>query len=403
MNEQKITVVIPTRERSDVLEKSLITVTSQDYGNLEVIVSDNYSCDDTEDVVRSINDARVKYINTGKRVSMSHNWEFALSHVADGWVTIIGDDDGLLPGSLNKVSEIIRSTDVQAIRSSVCSYSWPSLTGKDFGRMGIPLKSGCEVRDSKVWLSKLMNGYANYSELPMLYNGGFVDMQVMKKIKRKTGAVYLSCIPDVYSAVSISSVIEKYIYSNEPLAINGGSKHSTGTSYFAESGKSALSPAQKFRAEANISFHENVPLCADGSYPLSIQALVYESFLQSATLRDAIPERMHLQQLELILATADRRDVVVWEWGKLFAMNHGLNYEEIQNRARRRGMFLRLMSFPSRISSAFNTCTVGSTKLPIKDVYEASIVAAEVRNHMPSRFKKMYRLFDRALEKTISA
>jgi len=64
----------PTRERSDVLEKSLITVTSQDYGNLEVIVSDNYSCDDTEDVVRSTNDARVKYINTGKRVSMSHNW-----------------------------------------------------------------------------------------------------------------------------------------------------------------------------------------------------------------------------------------------------------------------------------------------------------------------------------------
>ena len=37
---------------------------------------------------------------------MSHNWEFALGFVPDGWVTIIGDDDALLPGALKRVSGI---------------------------------------------------------------------------------------------------------------------------------------------------------------------------------------------------------------------------------------------------------------------------------------------------------
>lgn len=33
---------------------------------------------------------------------MSHNWEFAL-YVHEGWVTFMGDDDGLLPGAIGQV------------------------------------------------------------------------------------------------------------------------------------------------------------------------------------------------------------------------------------------------------------------------------------------------------------
>jgi hypothetical protein len=273
------------------------------------------------------------------------------------------------------------------------------LTGKDFGRLDVPLKSGCEVRDSKIWLSKVMNGHASYPDLPMLYNGGFVDMQALKEIKGKTGAVYLSCIPDVYSAVSISSVIKNYIYSNEPLAINGGSRHSTGTSQFSVGDNSDLDPAQIFRGEENIPFHKDVPLCADGNYPSSLQALVYESYLQSAILRDDVRESMHLQQLELILATSSRHGVAVGEWGKLFAKAHGLNYDEIKSRARRKGIFLRLVSASGLVSSAFNMCVVGSTELPIKDVYEASIAAAQVRNNAPGRLKIFHQLVISALKK----
>lgn len=389
----KFTIIIPTRERCDVLKSSLKTCTTQNYDNFEIIVSDNFSQDKTKEIVESFRDDRIRYINTGKRVSMSDNWEFALSHVTEGWVTILGDDDGLLPSSLKKVAEIINSTDVQAIRSSVCSFTWPSLTGKEFGRLGVPLRSGYEVREAKIWLSKVLSGRANYPDLPMLYNGGFICSSLIKKIKsRNNGTFYRSCIPDIYSAIAFSSIIENYIYSNEPFAINGASKHSGGTAAFSGNKDLEDSPAKKFLSEDNISPHPDIPLCADGSYPLSLQAMVYESYLQTKNLRDQAQENIHQQQLELILATSGKHLSSVRDWGKIFATTHGLNYDEIQSKASRKKIVLNLTLFPGRISRVINTYRVRCPEFFIKDVYEASIAAAAIRNAMPSRLRNITRL-----------
>lgn len=398
-----ITTIIPTRERSDTLFHCLRTVVAQDYENLSIIVSDNFSQDNTKEIVDSFADPRIKYINTGKRVSMSHNWEFALSHVTEGWVTILGDDDGLLPASLKKVAEIINSTDVQAIRSSVCSFIWPSLTGNKFGRLGVSLKSGYEVRKAKIWLSNVLNGHANYLDLPTLYNGGFICSSLIKKIKsRNSGTFYRSCIPDVYSAIAFSSIIENYIYSNESFAINGASKHSGGTAAFSGNKDLKDSPTKKFLSETNIPFHPDISLCADGSYPLSLQAMVYESYLQTKNLRDQARESIHQQQLEVILATSGRHEASVREWGKIFATTHGLDYDEIQSKASRKKIVLNLVSVPGRIFRAINTYIVGCPEFPIKDVYEAAIAAAAIRNAiMPSRLKNMSRLVGRVVDKII--
>lgn len=399
MNEPKITVVIPTRERCDVLEKSLKTVTSQSYDNLEIIVSDNCSHDGTEDMVRGVQDTRVKYLNTGRRLSMSHNWEFALSHVTDGWVTLIGDDDGLLQTALSRVAEIIRSTDTAAIRAKVCEYTWPSLSGTGFGSLSIPLNTGYEVRDSKVWLAKVMCGLARYPELPMLYNGGFIRMSVLDEIKRRTGAFYKSLTPDVYSALSIASVVNNYVYSTEPLAINGASKYSTGTSSFSKGEKTELSPTVVFRLEENIPFHRDLPLSADSTYPPSIQAILYESYLQSAELRSETSQHTHRQQLEIILATAGLHEREISEWGKIFAAAHRLDFEAIQRKGMWRRLYIKLALFPYRVSTALNTYhATGSQILPIRDVCEAAAVVNNVREAKPSRLGTAYQFIGRVID-----
>lgn len=390
MNKPKITVIIPTRERPDVLKASLKTVTSQEYKNLDIIVSDNFSQDQTEEIVLRAGDPRIKYINTGKRVSMSHNWEFALSHVVDGWVTIIGDDDGLLPGSLDKVANIIQSTDIRAIRSTVVAYAWPSLTGKGFGRLVVPLSSGYKVRDSKIQLEKVLRGSAHYTGLPMLYNGGFVDMSVLLEMKRKTGAFYKSLTPDIYSAVSIPHIIGKFIYSLEPFAINGASVHSGGTSFL--SGGTNQAPAEKFLSEENIPYHTNLPLCKDGTYPLSIQAAIYEAYFQSEKLWEKPVNLNFEQQLEVILALAGKHRDSVHEWGKIFAGTHNLNYDKIALHAKWKKISLSLSLNIQQLFRRINSYRTGSHVCPIKDVYSASIAASTVRALAPSRINNIFNL-----------
>ena len=93
LNEIKFTIVIPTRERADTLAHTLANVVLQDYGNFQILVSDNASDDDTREVVQSFTRTHnnIRYINTNQRLSMSHNWEFALSHIDDGWVIFLGE------------------------------------------------------------------------------------------------------------------------------------------------------------------------------------------------------------------------------------------------------------------------------------------------------------------------
>lgn len=397
MSGPKVTVIIPTRERCETLEKSLLTVTNQKYDNLRIIVSDNFSSDRTEDLVRSVKDQRLTYLNTGARISMSGNWEFALSHVETGWVTIIGDDDGLLPESISKLAALVQAHDTKAVRSSVCSYAWPSLMGKDFGRLGVPLQSGCELRDSREWLRRVLSGRAPYPQLPMLYNGGYVEMSVLNEIRRRTGRVYASCVPDVYSAISIASTVDNYIFTKEPLAINGASRHSTGTAYFSTHRDKDASPAQIFATEGNMPFHEGVPLCRDGSYPPSMHALVYESYLQSRSLRAKSEEDLPETMLTIILASAGRHQKSIGEWAEIFAEKHCLDMESISAKAKLVKVGVRMSSISQQLINMLNTFSLGSSDFPIRDVYEASIAAGAVRAAGIGRARNVRRLLLRSL------
>jgi glycosyltransferase involved in cell wall biosynthesis len=386
----KFTIVIPTRERADVLSASLRTAVVQNYDNLEIIVSDNFSNDGTEEIVRSFNDPRIRYLNTGKRLSMSHNWEFALSHISEGWVTILGDDDGMLPGALIRAREIIDAYKVDAIRSDIGSYVWPSLSQTSFGKLSVNLRQGCELRNSKQWLSRLVNGRESYIALPTLYTGGFINYQLIKRAQNAAGKFYSSMVPDVYSAVALSRITENYVFSHDSLAIGGASRHSTGSSQFSKnkSPANAQTPANKYYSEVNIPFHSDLPLLPDGTLPPSIQVLVYESFLQSQHLASAMttstaPE----QQLEIIIRNAKRHHRgVLSEWAKMFSQQHGLDLASVQNKSRKVKIPQKLEKNIKKIFNQFNSINIsGSHNLPIVDVYEASIVASTIKAIRPNK------------------
>lgn len=373
----KFTVVVPTRARAELLSSCLETVVRQDYPNLQIIVSDNFSGDSTEDVVRSFSDPRIKYYNTGKRLSMSHNWEFALSHVTDGWVCIVGDDDGLMPGALRRVIQLAQETGTSAVRSSVCKYKWPTADNID-ARLNVPLNEGHEIRVSATWLEKAMKGNASYADLPMLYTGGFADIRVVNAIREKTGTFYHSCVPDVYSGVAISSVISSYVYSHTPLAVAGVSRHSLGTSHFSGTKEGPTSPIQQFISESNIPFHEAVPVCANGVIPRSPHVTLLESFLQSEHLRSAPAADFFERQLEAVISTSFDSDSDIEKWLEDFSRLHHLQLDSIRWRGKWRRLRLKLMKAPSNAIQRLRTAKLRSPGEDIENVYLASLAAARV-------------------------
>ncbi|MBG9388884.1 glycosyltransferase family 2 protein [Caenimonas aquaedulcis] len=295
------TIIIPTRERADTLAWTLRTVLDQQWPRLNIIVSDNASRDNTREVVESFADSRIRYINTGRRISMSHNWEFALGHVNEGWVGFVGDDDGLLPGALERVARVIEATGARTVVSRWRFYFWPGAAGPA-NQLMVHCGSGYEVRDSSQWLRRLMDGRVVYHDLPHIYSGGFADVALLRASRNAEGTFFCSMTPDVYSAIALASTHPSYVMIHEPIAVMGVSAHSNGASNF--SPNAPPGPSEQFFSEPNIPFH-----AALGSNRVkSIPIVVYESYLQALHLHG---NRLHVRlrdQLILALAQAAPAD-----------------------------------------------------------------------------------------------
>lgn len=373
----RFTVIIPTRERSDVLRYCLDTVSAQKYDQLTIIVSDNFSQDNTRQVVESFHDARIKYINTGKRLSMSHNYEFALRHVTDGWVTVVGDDDGLLPGALNTVADVIARTGCQAVMSDVCRYNWPG-THDNEDCLVVPLRQGIEIRSARTWLGKVLRGETGYMDLPFLYTGGFVDVQVVNKARSSQGEFYRSLNPDLYSAVAFASLLDNYVMLKEPVAVAGLSAHSTGAS--AIGANKNKESANKFLSEENIPFDARLLNKDWPRYiPQSMAIYVYECYLQSVHIHHDVLKIKMEDQLGVALARCPKNDYdALRAYCMEIAERNEVSMAVVDRKEKiySQGRFFRDLG--ERLYRSLNYRILSGKEFGIRNVHEACLLAKVV-------------------------
>ena len=400
----KFYILIPTRERPATLLHCLHTIIHQSYTNFEIIVSDNFSQDNTENIVASISDPRISYINTEKRVGMASNFEYALSHTKSGWVTILGDDDGLLPRALERIANIIKITGTDAISSTWCNYTWPNCSGIN-SILTVPLRQGWEQRVSEVWLSKLMKGEATYPELPMLYAGGFVSTEAIDRARSADGQFFNSINPDIYSAIAITSVSDTYIHINEPIAIAGISAHSNGAACLGNNQDTSLS--ELFYSENDHVFHTTL----SGPRTKSINIAVYDSYLQASFLHDNSFRVTLIDQLSLAIASAPMDiQAEVIDYCKAVANKNAIEISDVLERSdhlsrQKRIKFAlnklrRLLTWFTEIGSV----TYDAKALQALDVYDASIAAYSIwSSHFHNknwRMKKIKHAFARRVSRS---
>jgi glycosyltransferase involved in cell wall biosynthesis len=269
---KKISIIVPTKDRADTLYWCLKTLKNQKCEDIEFIVSDNLSDPETKKVFDELQDERFRYIRTKNRLGMSEHWEFALEHATGEWITFLGDDDGMLPNAAEDFIKLTKKLNVRAICSNMCKFYWPdALDRTNANKLIIRSGRGIEVRESVVWLNKVLTGQAGHESLPWIYNGGFVHHSVIKEIKESQGNFFKSIIPDVYSGVCISQHINTYAFSSKPLMIGGSSKHSNGAKI------SNGTSDNDFFTEGKLRFHEALGSGKTTSLPI----LVYESYLKS--------------------------------------------------------------------------------------------------------------------------
>lgn len=112
-NEPLVTVAIPTFNRCNMLKKCLDTVINQTYKNLEIIVSDNHSTDDTKKMMKEYTgrDSRIKYYRHGKNMGMDFQGNFIINAANGVYWSGVCDDDWIDENYIEECMNILQNNN----------------------------------------------------------------------------------------------------------------------------------------------------------------------------------------------------------------------------------------------------------------------------------------------------
>jgi glycosyltransferase involved in cell wall biosynthesis len=236
-----ISIVIPTRERAAVLRHALASCLRIADDDIEIVVSDNASQDDTAEVVASTGDARVRYVRTPQRRSMRENFEFAVGQTRGDYVFIMGDDDALIPNQFPYMRALLEEFRPDSLTGAKVGYAWPGdwpgdSEPKTAGRVKLVYRSvyghpefvsGAELRAHLA-----SKGTGIKWDAPRLY-GGVMSRRVIESMKAKSGQLFMGSWPDLYITYASPAVIERHLKIRHPFFIAAVSPKSNGVNFLA--------------------------------------------------------------------------------------------------------------------------------------------------------------------------
>ena len=236
----KFSVLLPTRNRLDLLARAIETVRRQDYENWEIIVSDNFSEEDVAGYIQSLADPRIKYFRTESFIPVTDNWNNAIDKSDGDYVIMLGDDDGLMKGYFSTLSGLISKFDApDFIYTNAFLYAYPNVMP------GVPegflrtysCRDMFKSAHEPYWLGKdkameLVQHSLNFRVM-FDYNMQFslVSRRLIEEMKQY-GSFYQSPYPDYYASNAMLLEAKRILVVPQPLVTIGISPKSFGFYYF---------------------------------------------------------------------------------------------------------------------------------------------------------------------------
>lgn len=114
MNQPRISIITPTFNQGAFIEETIRSVIEQGYPNLEFIIIDGGSKDETVEILKKYGD-RIAYWESEKDRGQTHAINKGLARATGDVWAYLNSDDLLTPGSLKRVAEIFSDPKVDWI------------------------------------------------------------------------------------------------------------------------------------------------------------------------------------------------------------------------------------------------------------------------------------------------
>lgn len=236
----KFSVLIPTKNRLEYLKHAVDSVRTQKYQNWEIVISDNYSEQNIEEYVHSLNDPRVLYSRTPQSLPVTENWNITLDKCSGDYIVMLGDDDALVNDYFDANLKFIEKYQrPHLIYCKAYQYVYPNvIPGRPDGYLIEWGNAGfLENKTTPFILDKKDQRYLRNQALRFralfMYNMqfGLFSRKMIDKIKAK-GPFFQSPYPDYYAMTTLFIIADRILAVPTPMVVVGITPKSFGYFYF---------------------------------------------------------------------------------------------------------------------------------------------------------------------------
>lgn len=225
MSRPTFTLIIPTRNRQRTAVFAIESAINCRDSDLQIIVCDNSD----NDLLKSEISRRgwlqkLLYLKTESVLSMRDNWEFALDHSEGDFVTVIGDDDAVMPDCFAWARNTFSRVDVEVLQPKHAIYKWD-----DYPFHGRRQYLACSFgerifKNSKPrdFLRKGIEYKVTLGTGPGIYYG-FVRRDFLISLKNRRGRWLCDPVPDLDSGYATLMYSDAYATAERNVFVSGHS------------------------------------------------------------------------------------------------------------------------------------------------------------------------------------
>ena len=132
-----VTIAIPTFNRASWLKDCVLSALAQSYSRFEVLVSDNASTDETQDILKQFSDPRLRVVRQQHNIGLLPNWNTSLAEARGEYIVFVSDDDRIAPFLLERCMALVRQEPkilvviaLSDMYSPKASELWPAVPNR---------------------------------------------------------------------------------------------------------------------------------------------------------------------------------------------------------------------------------------------------------------------------------
>lgn len=234
-----LSVAIPAWRGNIYIDSAIRSVLGQPLDSMELVVSVHESDHETLVHCQKFTDPRLRVVHPPRTMGMAEHYEWCLEQMNGDWVTILGQDDGLMPHFSESVLDLLREfPDCEAFSFRRGYFFWPGCEGV-YGNRGAEVRLGETVRliSSEKAIRHCLMGTREHYDFPQIYTNGLVRRSVVDAIRVESGGrFYHEMTPDVYSGFAVALYLGAFLEVDYPVFWTGTSPGSTGFSLSLDQG-----------------------------------------------------------------------------------------------------------------------------------------------------------------------